>query len=82
MVRADLPFKEPDMTRVLLSVGTIAGLPTSNWCRVIAAPHSVPLHSGSTAAPGAPAAPVTIHLLCVCAQLGKNTVNVREDIII
>lgn len=70
MVCAHLPFKEPDVTRVLLSVGTVAGLPTSDWCRVIAAPRSMPLHSGSAAAPGAPAAPVTIHLLCVCAQLG------------
>lgn len=64
-----VPFKESDMTRVLLSVRAAAGLPTSDWCRVIAAPGSMPLHGGSAAAPGAPAAPVTVHLLCICAQL-------------
>lgn len=62
------------MTRVLLSVGTVAGLPSSDWCRVIAAPGAMPLHGGSAAAPGAPAAPVAVHLLCVGAQLEKNTV--------
>lgn len=60
------------MTRVLLSVGTFAGLPSSDWCRVIAAPGAMPLHGGSAAAPGAPAAPVAVHLLCVGAQLEKK----------
>lgn len=73
-----LPLKEPDMTRVLLSVMTVAGLPTSDWRRVVTAPRSMPLHGGSAAAPGAPAAPVTIHLLWICAQLGENIVIVGK----
>lgn len=60
-----LLFKDGDVTRVLHSVSTLAGLTTSEGGGVITPPCSMSLHWGSTATPWPPAAPVTIHYLCV-----------------
>lgn len=59
-----LLLENRDVTGILLSARTRAGLPPPEGGRVITPPRSVSLHSGSTVAPWSPAAPQTVHILC------------------
>lgn len=71
--------EDGDVTGLLLSVWTTAGLPSFERGGVIAPPRPMSLHGGSAAAPRAPAAPQTIHRLCGCSKADNvSSVNISK----
>lgn len=67
-----LLYKDRDVTWILLSFRTLAGLTTPEGGGIITPPCSTSFHWGPTVAPRTPAAPVTIHFLCACNTVNNN----------